>query len=152
MRPLLSLRAIVFGLLLMLYFGLCYVIGIADRIELRFLNILILGAGLWGTLYSKALRGKNFGVKYFKGLKAGLLFSFIASVVFSFSFFLFTWLGDFGLIESFVQQGLINESVTALHLTALVFVETFVSGFILAFIMMQYLKYNWREKEELEYS
>ena len=155
MRPKLTLRAIVFGLLLMLYFGICHVEGVADQIELRFLNILILGGGLWVSLYGKALKGQHFGIKYFNGLKDGLYFSFIASFVFAMSFFLYIAAGEYAIIEQFVEKGIINESITAMHLSVFAFMEVFVSGFMMSFIMMQYLKYDWnkksKKKSELSY-
>lgn len=152
MRPLLLLRAIVFGLLLMLFFGLCHVIGVADQIELRFFNILILGAGLWFTLYAKALKGDNFGVKYFSGLKDGVLFSFIASLVFSVSFYLYLLMRNFNLVDQLVAKGVITEAVTSLHLSGLIIIETCISGFMLSFIMMQFLKSKKKKEEELVYS
>lgn len=146
----LTLRAIVYGLLLMLYFYICNLSGVADKIELRFFNFLILGIGLWTTLYAKAQRGKEFGVKYFSGLRDGLQFSVISSIVFAASFLLYLWANDFVLVDAFVAKGVINESITALHLAAVILVELITAGFILSFIFMQYLKYNHKKEDEIE--
>ena len=142
MKDIFNRKTLLFALILMIYFIVCDLLNVADNIELRFFNILILGAGLWYVLYVKALSGKDFGIEYLHGIKTGLEFSFGTAFLFAIMFLIYSAMTGFRLTEALQAQGVIPEAVSTLHLAGVIVFEGLASGFILTLIMMQYLKYS----------
>ncbi|MBD3635887.1 MAG: hypothetical protein HUJ25_00985 [Crocinitomicaceae bacterium] len=150
MKKIFSLEALGIGVLLMLYFMIVDLIGMADQIELRFFNIVILAAGMWYALYRKATKGKKFGVEYLDGFKQGLQLTFGAAVTFAALFVIYSFATDHALVQELVGTANIPDFITIWHLAAVIIFEGMASGLILSLIMMQYFKYEQHKSKGME--
>ena len=137
------------GISLFAYFLIMDLIGLADHVELRFFNGLILGLGLWSALYEPSKAGKHFGLPYFAGLKRGVRISIGASIMFILFFLAYNALTGNAFIEHLYTQQIIPTYVSVWQLMILLFAEGLVAGFVMSFMMMQYLKYDRKVLEEL---
>lgn len=144
-----SKYAIYVGLSLFAYFLLMDLIGLANHVELRFFNGVILALGLWGALSAASRTGKHFGLPYLTGIKTGIRLSTGASLMFVLLFLAYNAITGNAFLQDLYIQQVIPEYVSIWQLSILLFAEGLASGFIISFIMMQYLKYDRKVLREL---
>ena len=122
---------------LILYFFIAYIFGFLHVLELRLLNLFIMGAGIYYSL--KQYRRTHHGeLNYFRALATGVASAFIGTS--TFVLFLFLYLK----IDTQLMQTIIEEEAMGIHLnpyiaTFAVWVEGIFSGFGLTFILINYL-------------
>ena len=76
------------GLGLMAFFGVMYLLGLANIVELRMLNLIILGIGVYSGL-KKFKESQDKHINYFRALATGVTISTIGSFIFSGFLFFF---------------------------------------------------------------
>ncbi len=120
------------------YFLIMYMVGLAHIIELRNLNLFIMIPGLWFALnYFK--ENSNSHLNYFEGISVGTLTAVIAAIPFSiFMFFFMIYNVDFmmRIKETVPFSQYVNPYIIAFIITF----EGFISGVMMSFVLMQYLK------------
>lgn len=138
-----SLSAGIFtGLGLIVFFLIMWFFNLHEHLELHYLNIIVLFFGLRYAI--KKIRSISGEIRYFEGLKAGVIVSVISVVVFNVFMLVYATLINpsfLDFMESKINLGVftsINE--TMIDIMGLIIVEGLSSGFILTFILMQYYK------------
>jgi hypothetical protein len=122
---------------LIAYFFLAYAAGFLHIIELRSLNFIILGFGIYGSL--KQYRRTHSGqLDYFRALIIGVSSSFIGTS--TFVLFLFLYLKvDGHLMQMIIEREPMGQYLNAYIATFAVWTEGIFSGFILTFILINFL-------------
>ncbi len=122
------------------YFLLMQLLGLADILELRFLNLFILIAAVVGALkyYKKHC---NTMMTYFKGMGVGIFTSMVGAVIFA--FFMGVYLG---VVAPGFYETIRNEwpayatQLSPVTISFVVLLEGAISGFMTTFIAMQWYK------------
>ena len=132
--------------LLSLFFLLMGQIGLIKILELRFFNAFIMLFGCYMAIREAKKNLKNF--KYFSGLAAGGLNGLVASVLFVLAGYIYISF----INPEFMYEIKLKEPL-GLHLNVYLalfqfFVEGVISGFILSFIIMQWMKKPRTQSEE----
>ena len=132
--------AIKYGLIiflsLVLYFFFMKLVGLFEIHELRGLNFFILFAGVWKSLtYYK----KKAGLDYFEGIGLGSLTALIG--VIPFAVFIFFYLhADTQFMANIIATEVYGDYLNPYILAFLIAFEGGISGVLVSFGMMQYLK------------
>jgi len=118
------------------------------RTELHFLNLVILFLGLRYAIKDNI--SKEGSIKYFEGLKTGVIVTLVAIAVFNSFMILYTVLDP-----NFLQY--LDENISLgstfpfdtiqMQILGLLTIEGLSSGFILTFVLMQYYKDDHSETE-----
>jgi len=148
MKKLFKKNAILIGLVLMIYFVIMDLGGLANQIELRFFNAVILGVGLWMVLHQKSKGGKEYGVKYFAGWKEGLRISFGAVTTFAVLFLIYINFAGTDLLAVLKSKSYVPNFFTAWHFAGVILFEGMASGLVMTLIFMQYFKYTSHKNAE----
>jgi hypothetical protein len=124
-----------------IYFLMMNLAGLLHMTELRFLNILILLAGLLIAYRNYRSMAKNGHIPYLDGLVLGVLTSLTAFISFSiFTYLFFSLAAPDVLMQIGKQSMMLGTSPSPLYASIAVLVEGFTSGLIMTFILMQYFK------------
>jgi hypothetical protein len=125
---------------LILYFFLAYLFGFLHIIELRLLNLLILTVGIYFALkqYRRTHRGE---LDYFRALIIGVSSAFIGTS--TFVLFLFLYLKvDTSLMRAIIENEPMGPYLNTYIATFAVWIEGIFSGFIVTFILINYLTHQ----------
>jgi hypothetical protein len=127
-------------LALTLYFLLMYAVGLIHIIELRFLNVVFMLAGIYFVL--RQYRANHGGeMSYFRALAVGTATAFIATS--SFGIFLFFFLKLEGnLMESIRVNEPIGQYLNPYIASCVVMLEGLISGFGLTYMLMNFMYTN----------
>lgn len=129
---------LIISLLLVSYFSLMKVLGLATVSELRYFNFFIL---LGGILYAyEQFRTPGNNIEYFSGM--GLGFITTAASVIPFAAFIYAYFTyvDPGLLAAIKSNSLMGEYLTPFTVTGAIVIEGLASGVIISFVLMQYYK------------
>lgn len=121
------------------YFLLASAFDFKEIVELRYLNILILSAGIFLTEYFFHRHGRDRNTNYLNGVALGMGTGLLAGAIFSifFYFFIKFFAPEFGLV---LQDVIPFSYVTAELLGVVAFLETLLPSFMATFIALQYFK------------
>ncbi|MDN5201422.1 DUF4199 domain-containing protein [Fulvivirgaceae bacterium BMA10] len=123
---------------LLVFFLIMKFVGLVHIVELRSLNFLIMITGVWFALktYEKEHSGEMI---YFRGLGLGALTTVFA--VIPFALFLFIYLQfDQGFMLMIRQHEMFGQYLNPYIVSFLIAFEGSLSGFFIAFTLMQYMK------------
>lgn len=130
------------ALALIVYFLLMKLVGLEQVIELRFLNGLIMAAGV--TLSIRAFKQKQNGqIGYFQGLGTGIITSALATVIFAVFMVIYIKAFDNSLLEVLAGDQFFGERMTitpGIVIFMVLMLEGIISGFMVSFIAMQWFK------------
>lgn len=129
---------------LVVYFLLMRVLGLVHIIELRFFNgvIMAIGVVLAIKAYKVQMAGK---LTYFKGLGAGILTAAVSTTLFAAFMLVYIKIGGEALVEMLSADQYFGERVVStpgVVVFTVLMLEGIISGFMIAFIAMQYFKQN----------
>jgi hypothetical protein len=130
------------GLGLIAFFGVMYVLGLANIVELRMLNLVVLALGVYGGL-KKFKESHEKHINYFRALATGVTISAIGSLIFSGFLFFFMKFNN-----SFMQWIIKNEPM-GIYLNPymasfIVLLEGVFSGLLVTFVLL-----NWIDTDEV---
>jgi hypothetical protein len=127
---------------LIVYFLVMKVATLGHHVELRLLNLLILGVGIYFAL--KKFRGTHTGsLNYFRGLITGVSTGAIGSLVFG--AFLFIYMkADADMMKSVVENEPMGHYLNAYMAAFIVALEGFFSGLLVTFVLL-----NWVDTDEV---
>jgi hypothetical protein len=134
-----------FGLIF--YFMAMRFFNFHHYLELHYFNIVVLFLGIRYTI--KHIILTNSEIKYFEGLKAGLVVTLISIIIFNGFLLVYETIIDPPFLEflkeniSFGQLFSLQEIV--FNVMGIITIEGLSSGFILTYILMQYYKANSSE-------
>ena len=122
---------------MVLYFFIAYIFGFLHIIELRMLNLFIMGAGIFFAL--KQFQRTHVGqLDYFRALAVGVSSGFIGTS--TFVLFLFLYLKvDTALMQNIIESEPMGPYLNAYIATFAVWLEGIFSGFIMTFILINFL-------------
>jgi hypothetical protein len=122
---------------LILYFFIAYIAGFLHVVELRLLNLVIMGAGIYMALqqYKRTHQGN---LDYFRALVTGVSSAFIGTSTFVLALFVYLKI-DGNLMKSIIANEPMGVYLNAYIATFAVWVEGIFSGFIMTFILINYL-------------
>lgn len=124
---------------LVAYFFLMKLLGLSHILELRFLNFIIIGAGISVGIVrlKRELHERDF---YLQGLAQGVYVTVVAVMFFAGFISLYLSLVDHKLMEEVRQNTPAGFPVTGASIFGALIMEGLASGVIISFIVMQYLK------------
>jgi len=137
--------AIRFGLLtafgLITYFLIMNLVGLVYIVELRVFNFVILAYGVWLAL-KKYVNHTGDEIVYLRSLILGVLTSLIA--VAPFAIFIFIYMStDVAFMQHIVENEIFGQYLNPYIVSFLIFFEGMISGFFIAFTLMQYMKKSY---------
>lgn len=123
---------------LLVYFFLMLALGLINVVELRLLNLPIMGTGIY--LAIKQFRRTHDGqLDYFRALVLGVSTGFIGTS--SFVLFLFIYMKlQTNFLTSILEGEALSEYMNTYIATFAVWIEGIFSGFIMTFILINYMK------------
>lgn len=123
---------------LVAFFLLMQAVGLADVIELRVLNGVILVGGI--MLAIRKMKRESAGtMEYLPGFGLGVLTSFVA--VLAFSLFVAVYLSvDSQFLRTIQQEGRVGPFITPITAALSIFIEGAFSGAITTLCIMQFMK------------
>ena len=123
---------------LITYFLAMKLIGWVHIVELRVLNFLILAAGVTMAIrYFKRTLGS---LAYLKGMGVGFFTAMVAVITFALFLLIYLWQVDPGFMELVQQQESLGRYLDPLTVAFTITMEGFGSGYLITFIVMQYMK------------
>lgn len=130
---------IVTALALTAYFFIMKAFNLAQVIELRFFNFIIMAAGVCYGINSlkHKLNEQEF---YLKGLAQGMVITVVTVVLFATFMTIYLRYFDLALMEEISKKIPYNGSLDAMTIYGSLFLEGLASGAIITFCAMQYLK------------
>lgn len=125
-----------------LYFVLMFLLGQGSHVELRLLNLPILGAGVYfGLKKFKETHGKH--INYFRALATGVAISAIGTFIFAVFFFAFTKMNpDF--MTWIVENEPMGRYLNPYMLSFIILLEGVFSGLLVTFVLL-----NWIDTDEV---
>jgi hypothetical protein len=130
------------------YFFTMKALNLAQVIELRFFNFIIIAVGIcYGIVSLKnRLNEQEF---YLKGLAQGMIISLVATFVFDLFITVYLRYVDMPLMEE-ISRRVPYTGLDTMIVFASIFMEGMASGAIITFAAMQYLKREANVKTELK--
>ncbi|MFM7195395.1 MAG: DUF4199 family protein [Bacteroidota bacterium] len=130
------------GLGLIAYFGIMYVIGLGNHVELRLLNLFILAGGvLAGLKQFKHTHGEH--MNYFRALATGVSISSIGSFIFAAFLFFFMKSND-GFMTWIIENEKMGRYLNPYMASFIVLLEGVFSGLLVTFVLL-----NWIDTDEV---
>ncbi len=130
------------GLGLMAFFGVMYLLGLANIVELRMLNLIILGIGVYSGL-KKFKESHDKHINYFRALATGVTISTIGSFIFS-GFLFFFMKFNTGFMQWIVDNEPMGIYLNPYMAAFIVLLEGVFSGLLVTFVLL-----NWIDTDEL---
>lgn len=127
---------------MILYFVIMRLLNLHHHLELHYLNIIILFLGLRYAIKRNIFISGE--IKYFEGLKSGIVVTIITIIIFNIFMLIYETIIDpdfLILLKENIHLG--NEFTsqqTIFNVMGLLTIEGLSSGFIMTFILMQYYK------------
>ncbi|WKV13905.1 DUF4199 domain-containing protein [Marivirga harenae] len=130
------------------YFLIMNAIGLEHNLELRALNIIIMGAGVFFSI--KSIKKKNENFDYFKGIGTGMLTAVSSSLAFAIFIFIYL-LSNPEFLQEIKEVEPFGNYLNAFLISFIIIMEGAGSGFFLSFGIMQWYKKRtpeWFLKEQ----
>jgi hypothetical protein len=130
------------GLGLIFYFVIMRLFNLHHIMELHYVNILVLFIGLrYAIKQIISIKGE---IKYFEGLKSGIVVTIISLVIFNIFMVLYETIIDPSFLD-FLKENIhlgkgFSTQETIFNVMGILTIEGLSSGFIMTFILMQYYK------------
>ena len=127
---------------LILYFMAMKLLNLSHHVELRFMNLAILTAGVYFALKHFKKTHED-SLNYFRGLITGVATAGIGSLLFGLFLFVYMQM-DAGLMESIRQNEPMGRYLNPYISAFIVVLEGFFSGFLVTFVLL-----NWINTDEV---
>jgi hypothetical protein len=137
------------SLCLVAYFMIMKALGLAQIIELRFFNILIMALGICYGIVRLKHRTEEHEF-YLKGLGEGMIITVTAVVTFAIFMTFYLTQIDQPLMHEISQRAPYSGTMDGMVIFVSIFMEGMASGAIITFAAMQYLKRVGTFKTEAE--
>ena len=127
---------------LIVYFLLMRAIGLAHHVELRLLNLVILGAGIYFALrkFKETHEGQ---LNYFRGLITGVTTAAIGSMAFALFLFIYMKI-DGSMMEAVIKEDRMGRYLNAYIAAFVVALEGVFSGLLMTFVLL-----NWVNTDDV---
>lgn len=128
------------------YFLLMRALGLAQIIELRALNFVILSVGIF--LAIRYERNKDPEFAYLKGLATGISTAGVSLIIFCVFLAIYLDVLDPAFMQQIKEHEMFGEMLNPYIASVAVLFEGILSGFLISFILMQYFKKSHLTSEE----
>jgi len=128
---------------LVAYFLIMNAVGLGHNLELRALNIFIMGAGVFYSIKSIHKRNTNFD--YFKGIGTGMFTAVSSSLAFAIFIFIYL-LSNPEFLQEIKDVEPFGNYLNAFLISFIIIMEGSGSGFFLSYGIMQWYKKRTPEK------
>lgn len=127
---------------LIVYFVIMKLVGLSDHVELRLLNLVILGGGVYLAL-KKFKQTHTESLNYFRGLIMGVATAGIGSVIFG--LFLFIYMRfDTNMMQHIRDTEPMGRYLNPYMASFIVVLEGFFSGLLVTFVLL-----NWVNTDDV---
>lgn len=127
---------------LIVYFLLMRAIGLAHHVELRLLNLVILGVGIYFAL--RKFKDTHDGqLNYFRGLITGVTTAAIGSMAFALFLFIYMKI-DESMMRAVIEQDRMGRYLNAYMAAFVVALEGVFSGLLMTFVLL-----NWVNTDDV---
>ena len=124
---------------LLVYFIVMYIVGLVNVAEPRLLNLIVMGAGIYFAL--KQYRRTHHGqLNYFRALVLGVNTGFIGTSTFVLFLFIFFMQFQKNFLHSVLAGEALSPYMNTYIATFAVWIEGIFSGFIMTFVLINYLR------------
>jgi hypothetical protein len=124
------------------FFIIMKIAGLAHHVELRLLNLAILGGGVYLAL-KKFRQTHEDHLNYFRGLVTGVATAAIGSIIFA--FFLFIYMkADASMMQSIIDNDPMGRYLNAYIAAFIVALEGVFSGLLVTFVLL-----NWVNTDDV---
>lgn len=127
----------IIAICLIVYFFVCYLLGIAHITELRFINFIILLVSIYKS-FKQYIRTHG-RLEYFNGLITGVASAFVGASTFTLFIFFFLLLND-GFMQTLMQTAPLGEHLDPYIASFSVWFENIFMGFVATFILINYME------------
>ena len=132
---------------LIIYFMLMRAFNLHHKIILHYANVIVLFIGLRYSI--KHIKSINGDIKYFEGLKIGILVTLTSIIIFNVFLLIYEFFIDpsfLTLLQDKLSFGFVKSpAATSFIVFGIIFIEGLSSGFIITYILMQYYKNDHSE-------
>lgn len=133
---------VLIGLGLIAYFGVMYLAGLGNHVELRLLNLIILAVGVNAGLRKfKHTHGEH--MNYFRALATGVSISTIGTLIFAAFLFFFMKAND-SFMNWIIENEKMGRYLNAYMASFIVLLEGVFSGLLVTFVLL-----NWIDTDEV---
>ena len=133
---------ILIGIGLIAYFGVMFLVGLGNHVELRLLNLVILAGGVNAGLRKfRHTHGEH--MNYFRALAAGVSISAIGSVIFAGFLFFFMKSND-SFMTWIIENEKMGRYLNPYMASFIVLLEGVFSGLLVTFVLL-----NWIDTDEV---
>lgn len=124
---------------MIIYFIIASLFGLAEQIELSFLNGLILAVGICLAIVQYK-RSRNGRMPYLHGFGTGIITATVASVAFSLFFIVYAGVINRHIMDGIRAQDLFGFDLSVTIAFLAIILQGAMSGMIISLIAMQYYK------------
>jgi hypothetical protein len=133
------------AIMLIAFFLIMKLVGLAHIYELRALNFFFLTFGVWQAF--RYLKRNDQEFSYFKGLGTGIFTTAFSLLIFSIFVFIYTNILDPEFMVQLKENAPFGEYLNPYIASFVIFFEGTISGVIVSFGMMQYFKVSHMDKD-----
>lgn len=127
---------------LIAFFLIMKIVGLAHHVELRLLNLLILGVGIYLAL--RKFKNTHAGqLNYFRGLVTGVSTASIGSLVFALFLFIYMKVDD-DMMQAVIKEDRMGRYLNAYIASFVVALEGVFSGLLMTFVLL-----NWVNTDDV---
>ncbi|MCR5886201.1 DUF4199 domain-containing protein [Hymenobacter sp. J193] len=123
---------------MVLYFLVAGLLGLTGRVELSYLNVVILAVGICLAI-ARYRRYRHDRMPYLHGFGTGIITAIVASVAFGFFFLAYAVLNP-GLVEQLRTTDLFGADLSITICFLAILLQGAMSGVIISLVAMQYFK------------
>lgn len=140
--------ALKYGLLatvgLIVYFLIMKLLGLIYIVELRVFNFLILSYCVWRAL-TEFIKQTEDEMVYLRTLVLGVFTSLIATL--PFAIFIFIYMNyDSAFMAHIIEYEMFGRYLNPYIISFLIFFEGMISGYFIAYVLMQYMKKSYLKR------
>ncbi|MGK7389236.1 MAG: DUF4199 domain-containing protein [Candidatus Cyclobacteriaceae bacterium M2_1C_046] len=128
------------------FFILMRLLGLAQILELRSLNFLILFAGIFLAIRYESMKNPDFA--YFTGLATGIATAGISLIIFCVFLAIYLDLIDPAFMQQIKEHEMFGHLLNPYIASVAILFEGALSGVLISFILMQYFKKSHLGSEE----
>lgn len=140
MKPQVLKHGLVTVFLLIAYFHIVELIGLAHNFELKVLNGVIFGSILFIMLRKERVKSGPKDFNYLDSFSSGMYYSLVVAVLFTSYIMLYLTIINPSFFMEMKEQAMFGQYITLMSIPVAITLEVMGSGFAFTLISLQYLK------------
>lgn len=140
MKPQVLKHALVTTFLLIAYFHIVELLGLAHNFELKIINGIIFGSILFLMLRKERIKSGPKDFNYLNSFSSGMYYSLIIAVLFASYIMLYVSVLNPSFFTEMKKEAMFGQYITLMSIPVAITLEVMGSGFAITLISLQYLK------------